>query len=75
MTSRPRPALADTQVNVARLRKLLARPCGPANPATSGHFGRSSYLPGLPATAGVVRRYSADARAASARDEKKPAVV
>ncbi len=32
-------------------------------------------LRGLPATAGSVRRFQADSRAGSARDEKKPAVV
>jgi hypothetical protein len=32
-------------------------------------------LRGLPATAGSLRRFQADSRAGSARDEKKPAVV
>src|SRR6266508_2830977 len=32
-------------------------------------------LRGLPATAGFLRRFQADSRAGSARDEKKPAVV
>ncbi len=42
---------------------------------TSGCRGRSSSSGDLPARFGSLRRFQADSRAGSARDEKKPAVV
>ncbi len=59
-----------------RERKNLQMPSSAFGPEkTSGRFGRSFRLRGLPGTSGVLRGFAEKSRAGCARDEKKPAVV